>query len=388
MGSEYIIIDRLYGESLASRWLSLSTAEVKEVMTQLVAVERKIFAYRCPAYGSLYYRDEISEKFNDHSLGLFGVGPISKRQFWFGEREKMQIDRGPFQFYCPGGPALCWLIELLISFVGTKPEDYLAAPALRESTWISKYGKSQPRRTFLLQTDHDIDPSEHTLLLSKYLLAAPSLVPDSKEMSTPTLRHPDLSLANNLLEPNSTKIQGLIDWQDAAILPFFMQVGYPAFCENDMSRAQAMTRPKSTNNFDERDGSDKEKVMIKFRLEEGNLYYTAATGIDNSPHVEALRIRGLGLKQYLISQAGCPWDTDLANLRSTLVNISQNWKNISSASCPIFFSVEEQEKARSDASEWNESADILSTFRGSIGIDPEGGTEPARFEYARFMNEK
>jgi aminoglycoside phosphotransferase (APT) family kinase protein len=36
VGAEYIIMERLHGESLASRWLSLSTAELKEVRTKLV----------------------------------------------------------------------------------------------------------------------------------------------------------------------------------------------------------------------------------------------------------------------------------------------------------------------------------------------------------------
>jgi len=53
VGAEYMIMERLHGESLASRWLSLSTAEVKEVMTQIVEVEQKIFSFRFPAYGSL-----------------------------------------------------------------------------------------------------------------------------------------------------------------------------------------------------------------------------------------------------------------------------------------------------------------------------------------------
>lgn len=39
VGAEYIIMQRLHGESLAARWLSLSTGELKEVMAQVVEVE-------------------------------------------------------------------------------------------------------------------------------------------------------------------------------------------------------------------------------------------------------------------------------------------------------------------------------------------------------------
>jgi aminoglycoside phosphotransferase (APT) family kinase protein len=42
VGAEYIIMELLQGDSLASRWPSLSTAELKEVMSQISEVEQKI----------------------------------------------------------------------------------------------------------------------------------------------------------------------------------------------------------------------------------------------------------------------------------------------------------------------------------------------------------
>ncbi|KAK2754792.1 hypothetical protein FQN54_006685 [Arachnomyces sp. PD_36] len=366
VGAEYMIMERFYGESLASRWLSLSTSDIKDVMTQLAKMEEKMFSFRFPAYGSLYYKSDTPGPSVDLPTGRFCVGPIAKRQFWFSEREKMQLDRGP------------WM----------RAGDYLKAPARREAAWISQFAEPKPRRTFLLQTDHAIDPSEHVSLLSKYLLVAPYLVPEKEEMSSPTLRHPDLSLANVLLVPNSSKILGFIDWQDAAILPLFMQAGYPAFCENDLSRPQPMTRPKLPDEFDQLSADEKAKAKKSFRLEEANLYYTAATGLNNSSHLQALRLRGLGVRQYLFSQAGFPWDADFVNLKAALVSISRGWEEFSSTPCPISFSPEEQEKAREESAEWNESAEILSTFRDSMGIDPEGGTEPVNFEHACNMNKK
>ena len=123
--------------------------------------------------------------------------------------------------------------------------------------------------------------------------------------------------------------------------------------------------------------------MIKFRLAEANLYYTAATGLQNPQHLRALRLRNLGMRQYLIAQTSFPWDAVLINLKAALVGITNAWDDISTPPCPISFS-EDQEKALHDASEciWKESADILSAVRDSIGIDPEGGTEPNNFERA------
>lgn len=276
----------------------------------------------------------------------------------------------------------------LITYLGTKPEDCLTAAARREIAWLSEHAKPQPRRTFLLHTDHEIDPREHISLLSKYLLVAPLLAPKEAELSAPTLRHPDLSLTNILLVPGSTRVLGFIDWQDAAILPLFMQAGYPAFCEHDMSRVQSLKKPKLPDDFNVMSAADKERAKIKFRLEEANLYYTAATGLENPKHLQALRLPNLGMRQYLITQTGFPWDADLINLRAALVGITNAWDDISTLPCPISFSSADLKKALNDASEWKESAEILSAVRDSLGIDSEGGTEPDNFEHAWDMNQK
>jgi hypothetical protein len=79
----------------------------------------------------------------------------------------------------------------------------------------------------LLPSDEPLDPNEHKSLLSKYILVAPIFVPQDKDLCTPTLRHPDLSLSNVFLVPNSTKTLGFIDWQDAAILTIVYAGGLP-----------------------------------------------------------------------------------------------------------------------------------------------------------------
>lgn len=201
-------------------------------------------------------------------------------------------------------------------------------------------------------------------------------------------RHPDLSFANILLVSNSTKIRGIIDWKDAAILPLFPQAGYPAFCKHDMSKVQSLKRPKLPDGFESMSSVEKEQAISEFRLKEANVYYTAATGLKNQLHLRALQLRHVGLIQYLLMQTGFQWDADFINLKAALVGITRAWGDISSQPCPISFSPEKQEMALNDASEWNESSAILSTVRYSLGIDDEGGTDPENYEYAREMNQR
>lgn len=143
-----------------------------------------------------------------------------------------------------------------------------------------------------------------------------------------------------------------------------------------MSRPQSLTRLKLPEDYENLSDTEKAKAQVEFRLEEANLYYTAATGLGNDLHLSALRLPNRGLLQHLISQTGFPWDTDFVNLKVALVRIAQIWANLSSAPCPISFSPEEQENAFNEASERNESAELLSRAQQFMGIDLEGSTVP------------
>lgn len=252
---------------------------------------------------------------------------------------------------------------------------------------IQRYAKAQPRQTFLLPTNYNIYPSEHISLLSRFLQLAPYIIRPGS-YSAPTLRHPDLSLSNILLAPGSTKIISIIDWQDAVIFPRFMQAGYPAFCEHDSSQPQSLRIPSLPDDFDEMGIEQQRQVRATFRLEEANLYYTAATGVHNDKHMDVLKLPHLGMRQYLIRQTGYPWDADVINLRAALVGITTPsvWSSISSAVCPVVFSDEERDVAMAESHEWNDSEQLLSQVREYLDIDPEGGTEPENYERATEGN--
>ncbi|PYH34740.1 aminoglycoside phosphotransferase family protein [Aspergillus neoniger CBS 115656] len=336
VGSVYIIMKRVKGVSVASRWLSLTTADVASLMKQIAEIEARIFAYPFTGYGSLYRKRELEEEL---------IIPLS---FWHGDRSNTKIDRGP------------WL----------SPEGCFTSAARRETTCTLQYAKPQPRRTFLLPTSFDIDPSEHTSLLSKFLQLATFLIPKDTVHNALILRHPHLTLNNILLEPGSAKIASIIDWQDSIIFPLFLQAGYPAFCEHDSSKAQTLQAPFLPHKFYDMSSEEQMEAKAKFRSEEANLYYTAATGLYNGNHWSALKIPHLSMRQYIHQQTGYLWDGDVINLRATLVGITtpQVWDAITSERCPVVFSDQERHTAMEEANE------------NDLGIDPEGGTEPANFE--------
>lgn len=98
VGAEYILMERLRGETLGPKWLSLSKTDMVDLMTQIARIEKKIFDFTFPAYGSLYHRHDIPKESRvDFEVdgGDFCIGPICKRQFWHGERADMELGRGP-----------------------------------------------------------------------------------------------------------------------------------------------------------------------------------------------------------------------------------------------------------------------------------------------------
>ncbi|OQE40809.1 hypothetical protein PENCOP_c005G08983 [Penicillium coprophilum] len=59
VGAEYMIMERVEGESLSSRCSSLTTDEVKDIMTLIADLEKKTFYYPFPACGSLYHKEDL-----------------------------------------------------------------------------------------------------------------------------------------------------------------------------------------------------------------------------------------------------------------------------------------------------------------------------------------
>lgn len=257
----------------------------------------------------------------------------------------------------------------------------------REAAWTAQHGQPRHRQFFFSFSEQKIKAKDHVTLLTQYGLVAPYLVPKQEDLSSPTLRHPDLHRGNIFLCPQSKEILSIIDWQGTAILPFFVQAGYPVLCNREPGRPQTLEKPKLSDNFDKMDPEEQKEALIKLKHEQASLYYTAATGLKCGRHLQALRLPYLEMRQYLIQQAGMPWDGDLVNLRAALIGVHLKWKDlVGEYPCPIFFTDEEVQIAMQESKEWNEAAELLAIIRNNLGIDEEGGTDPENYSCAHILN--
>lgn len=105
VGAEYIIMEKVQGDSLASRWLSFSTEEFIEVIKQIVDIENRLFSAPFSEYGSLYYKNDIERVIckdrqdertrEDVPFNQFRIGPIATRSFWGEKQDQLTVNHGP-----------------------------------------------------------------------------------------------------------------------------------------------------------------------------------------------------------------------------------------------------------------------------------------------------
>jgi hypothetical protein len=109
VGTDYIIMEEVAGVRLGLRWTEfLHSDEVKPILTSLLDVEAKFQHLAFSHIGSLYFKEDVSEELQ--SLPLFSsnkdatiaqlsekyrIGPLIDRQWWRGERARLDLDRGP-----------------------------------------------------------------------------------------------------------------------------------------------------------------------------------------------------------------------------------------------------------------------------------------------------
>lgn len=119
-------------------------------MTGIVDIEKKLFNIPFGAVGSLYFKSDLPPELHGplYMAGTpdeagdsetYCIGPIADYMFWYGQRAKLELDRGPCMFFLnvKFGHAS---IELIL-LTGSDPINYLLATAEKEVKWIEKFGK-------------------------------------------------------------------------------------------------------------------------------------------------------------------------------------------------------------------------------------------------------
>ncbi|PLB44146.1 hypothetical protein P170DRAFT_513400 [Aspergillus steynii IBT 23096] len=370
VGTEYLLLEKLQGSPLSDQWFTMDNKARVKIMKQIVDLERRFMTIEFPASGSLYYRRDLNAQAvtpvntTDEAPGPddLVVGPIALQAWWYGERALLDTDRGPWKDF-----TLCF-----------------GAPAKREIEFCNRYGKPRFHYERYLRQIYSFEkqlPEHHVNLLFGYLKLSPYLTPPPDHpFSRPTLRHPDLS-PNNILVNDSHEITGLIDWQHAAILPLCLCAGIPTHFQNWGDPASAtLGKPEVElpDNFDQLDEREQACVRETIRKRLVHFFYAALTMRQVPDHFDVLTDENATLRIKLFNCAGAPWEGNSLGLQYALVQAHKNWPmgdatgSAASTECPVQFSEEEIQNVTDYGAQEDDLMQDLSQMRDVIGIDTQG----------------
>ncbi|KDQ19234.1 hypothetical protein BOTBODRAFT_102584 [Botryobasidium botryosum FD-172 SS1] len=333
IGSAYIIMEKVEGSTLKARTQSRPPAhELRSLLVSVFNSESKCLQAAFLQYGSLYYKEDVSPElqklplYADHSpikdgSDRFRVGPSTQRSFWCGERESMELDRGPWRL----------------------PEDFLAAAARSETAWINAYARP---RVYVDYAHTDDLPAAHIDMLERYIRAVkvPGVAPAHHPLFRPTIWHSDLHMSNIITTSNNdcpVELRGLIDWQHACIMPACLHPQTPAaftYLGDHITIPDDATLPMLPDGYDSLPPSVRSEVDWELSLATASKAYAIAlerhslrSRIMRVPHREAL--------EALYTAAGECWDQGYLRLRFWLGKLQAGWPV--TPVCPIGFSDEE-----------------------------------------------
>lgn len=204
VGVEYIIMEHASGVGVDTRWFDTTKYQNKALVTGIVDIEKKLFNIPFGSVGSVYFKNDLPREWQgqlyqpgtpDESQDseTYCIGPIADYMFWYGQRAKLDLNRGPCMFSAKTKYGI-WAVRLML-FIGSDPRQYLIAIANKEIKWTERFGKPLecgfPHNTVFPGVN---SPRDYLDLLKKYLTIAPYLLPkDPRDiLNRPILRHPGI----------------------------------------------------------------------------------------------------------------------------------------------------------------------------------------------------
>jgi hypothetical protein len=230
-----------------------------------------------------------------------------------------------------------------------------------------------------------VDPKVQINYLLDYLKVAPYLIPKAEELHVPIIRHPDLS-PSNIFISDSGNITGIIDWQNATILPIFLQAKIPKYFQNyGDDDSENFRRPKLAEDFDAMTDHEKEIEMELYRRRQVHYFYVGYTSRLNKAHFDAMGKHNLVVRNQLYDTAGRPWEGDNNSLQAQLIKTLAHWSEFCSSEDrpPVQYSQAEVEACLARDTKQMNADEQMQEIRNFIGIDIEGWVQNENFENAK-----
>ena len=273
----------------------------------------------------------------------------------------------------------------------------LVAAARKELAYLEQFGRpllpfQRERREAYGYEEQS--PSDHVENLERYLLIASSLTPKNSALHHFCIRHPDLQPGNVIVSmsshSNQLKIVSLLDWQHSSILPLFLHAGIPGRLQNyDDPVSQALIPPSLPANTDELVQSEQRRAMGLHHRRLVHFHYVKNTEKYNKLHHDALSDPVSMFIFRLFDQAGAPWEGETHALRTTLIEATDMWEELTGEGvpCPIAFEPEDLRKVEELSTKLQVADENFEGCRGLVGFETETWVPNEHYEMAMTLAE-
>ncbi|CZT10222.1 uncharacterized protein RAG0_14757 [Rhynchosporium agropyri] len=235
------------------------------------------------------------------------------------------------------GPA-CYTTAAEVATRESGPLEFVEAMATNEMRFIKTYAR--PRMIHHRSSTEPELPEEVLGLLNQYLQLTPAMVPPlgTDDTHSPTLW---LHLDDVFVDPESNQITRIIDWQSAAVMPFFIyQCGISGMFQYPGTIADSWPLTEFPKDYDKLIQSEKAKIDSDRRSDTCHKYYKAETKSQNSRHWAALQLDNANVRTEPLRLVVNVWeDHDIFFLRRDLLSFVEQWKDLYPKSdvCPVSF---------------------------------------------------
>ncbi|KAF4629416.1 hypothetical protein G7Y89_g8732 [Cudoniella acicularis] len=251
VGAEYIIMERVEGVSLSTRWASMPLDKKTVIVKTLARYQKSWMSKTFKQYGSLYYVDDVPVSPGQPTFSYqdkdgvevqdkrFAVGPTVHRQTVDYGRAQVDFYRGPWN----------------------TTEEYCIGTGNREIACI-KAIEPLPKPPLTIAGRYVPTRAKKLAALESYMKLIKFLLPTDSSITTSHIWHSDLHTENIFVNPDEpTEILGIIDWQSAALVPLYENAFLPALLDYDGPPLNGVERPEEPKDLDQLDKAERAKAF-------------------------------------------------------------------------------------------------------------------------------
>ncbi|KAH6888887.1 hypothetical protein BKA70DRAFT_1541424 [Coprinopsis sp. MPI-PUGE-AT-0042] len=367
-GIPYIFMECVQGRSFKDS--TVNNEGVADVIPQVTQLEGKITALSFPAGGSLYFAKDL-EKVGLQGVpvpgdGCFCIGPDTKASLWYGRRQQLDVDRGPY----------------------TNVEHALVAGAHKELAYLKRFGRPLIPFRRELRPPYRFQPQpplDHTQNLERYLSIAPTLIPKDRDLHRFSIAHPYPEIGNLILDRDG-QIVSIIDWQYTSVLPIFLLAQQQReYVETDLKTMKPPPPPSGNCDTD----SHYFGQLMKY-------HYVKNSEKFNELHHRAFSDPFHALRLQLFKESCVPWEGDTLQLTGALFEAFALWDELTAGSacptrhsqCPFEFDDEDARQAGIIAENMVENVKGLKEYQDLAGGVADDGWVPVeRYDNAKAVLE-